>query len=103
MSMRIKLDISIYQLTIEVLGYIVGGEDLSGVELDEDVMKAVILAINLDDNIAHLGVNLDGVQCVVTVLGPLLELDLHGDQPVLELQVLLPVAVHHLHLPSSHG
>ena len=103
MSMRIKLDISIYLLNIEVLGYIIGGEDLSGVELVEGVMKAVTLVFDLDDNDAHLGVNLDDVQCVVTVLGLLLQLDLHDDQPVLELQVLLPVAVHHLHLPSSHG
>ena len=103
MSMRIKLDISIYLLNIEVLGYIIGGEDLSGVELDEDVMKAVILVIDLDDNNAPLGMDLDGVQCAVTVLGLLVQLDLHDDQPELELQVFLPVAVHRLHLPSPHG
>ena len=82
MSMRIKLNICIYLINIEVLGYIVSVEDLSGVELEEDVMKAVIFVIDLDDNIAHLGVNLDGVQRVVPVLGLLHELDLHDDQPV---------------------
>ena len=52
-------------------------------------MRVVVLVTNLDDHVAHLGVHLDSVQRVASVLGLLHESDLHDGQPVLLLQVFL--------------
>ena len=101
MIMRTKL--SIYLRNIEKLGYTVSVEGviepshLVVVELGEDVEGVMVLETDLEGHVALLGVHLDDVEHVDSVLGPLLEPDLHDSHLVLALQVRLAVPLGYMH------